>query len=275
MALSDQNIELIMRHIEGDLNAEEQEQYDELLESSPEFRQEALEAESVVAGIKALERQKEVEAINDIFESFEKSASVKTMEDKSDKASSDNDISNETERKRRIFDKPKLTWSLGIAASLTLIFVVLYVALIDTSKTTTSQIFADNFQPFSYVDSRESDIVPPGFTLYEDSKYQESIAELKELPMDTTHSLLQIYLASALLATGQTEEAIKELELFRPNESDQFLKQYKQWYLGLAYLKSGDTRKSKEEFESLVFSGGLYERQAQNIIDQINEIENK
>ena len=254
-----------MRHIEGDLNAEEQEQYDKLLKSSQEFRNEALEAESIIAGINALERQKEVDDLNELFKSFDLSA----------EAVVGNDFSNETGRKISIFDKPKLTWGLGIAASLTLIFVVLYIALIDTSKTTTDQIFADNFQPFSYTDSRTSESAPFGFMLYEDGKYQESIAELKKLPMDTTHRLLQIYLASALLATGQTEEAIKELELFIPDESDQFLKQYKQWYLGLAFLKSGDTSKATEEFKSLIFSGGLYERQAQDIINQINQIENK
>ena len=57
MALNDQQIELIMRHIDGDLNADEKRQYEALFDSSKEFRQEVLEAELIVAGINAMEKQ--------------------------------------------------------------------------------------------------------------------------------------------------------------------------------------------------------------------------
>lgn len=254
MALSDNDLALIMRHIEGDLDTEEQKQYATLFESSEEFRQEVLEAEAIVAGINALERQKEVEEINDVFKGFD--ASVK--EDRSSNTIDESDGK-----------KTNSYWQLGIAASVSIILIVSYIAFFQSPDITTDQIYADSFAPFPFSDARNNGDVSVGLTLYKAGKYEQSIAALRQESNNADEKMTRIYLANALLITNQVAGAIEVLEQTDAGQAEQFLVQYRSWYLGLAYLKNQQLIKATEQFSKLTYPGSLYEKEAKEVLEMM------
>ena len=243
MAQEDQHTQLIMRYLDGKLNVAEQQQFSELLETSEAFRQEVLESESVVAGIKALVRQQEVTELNAAFKKLEKEdRSVKRM-------------------KRRSALTP-----LGIAASLAVLMALAYLLWAKTSEVTTDQLFAGYYEVFPVMTSRNEKEVYTGLVLYNQDRYEESIPYLLREKESEVYRYTDLYLANAYLKTGKTANAIRELEAMEVAGGEQFLSQYKTWYLGLAYLKDGQKGKAEDQFIRLCICGGSYEREAREIL---------
>ena len=100
-----------------------------------------------------------------------------------------------------------------------------------------------------------------------------SIPYLKDFAGDSSNRLGKIFLASALLETNKIKEAIKVLKEINPNENGVYLKQYKSWYLGLAYLNDQKIEQATDLFKSLNYSGGVYENESKEILILINKLQ--
>ena len=270
MELNDSHRQLILKYIDGDLSSEESEEFEQLRKQSIEFQKEVDNMVTVASAIKAEKRLQEYKEVEAIFEEFRQGESVKIrLLQKQEKDSGAVDDSSSSYSKK---NKSILIWGMGIAASLTLIFVVLYVALIKTAELTSEQIYATYFEPFPYDNSRKENAIPDAFALYNSGKYEESVTALQGMVNDTTQKFVDIYLSNALLQSGQTTFAISTLESLKINKNNQFLWQYRTWYLGLAYLKNRQIEKALIEFKLLNTPGSIYERKAQAIIKDIEQM---
>ena len=84
---------------------------------------------------------------------------------------------------------------------------------------------------------------------YKEGKYQEAIGSWEKLYQNNPdNDSLNYFLGAAHLANSEAHKAIPYLENVFPQAESSF-QQESLWYLGLAYLKSGEVEKAKEFLE--------------------------
>lgn len=78
-----------------------------------------------------------------------------------------------------------------------------------------------------------------------------------------------VYLANCYMNTGELSKAREALERAFQTESN-FTKQQAQWYLSLLNLKEGHIAQARIDFEKIYSGGGVYERHAKSILDEMD-----
>ena len=214
--LSNEDLSLISRRIDGILSEEEEQLFQQKYASDGAFKEEAIAQTQVLAGIEALERK----ALKDEFSTWlkrdEEAGNTPTTPDQS---------------------KPRVVWYFYAAAAI-VPFVLIAIFLLWPEVKTADQLFVENFQPLENImSSRSGDTaqaIASGMRYYEAQEYQSAIVELTKA--DHEDELVKLYLGISYLAVGETFEAKKSLEPLVSGDN-LVLANYADWYLALAHLK--------------------------------------
>lgn len=247
------NIELLDKYFGNSLSPKEQLLFNELLQNDESFKTEFLFQKDLKKAI-SLNKQ---EILKKTLQNFEK------------------DI------------KPKppiffLTKKWLVAASIVL-FVGLSSALIKISfYPSTERLYSQNFEPYRNIvqpivrGEISNSIEYSAFLAYENQDYHKAINLFNSIDNQNS-AYVPFYKAMCYLSLNKTNEAIDLLESLISNSylenPDKKLSFKAEWYLGLAYLKSGNKEKAISQF--LIVIGQPCEeckkkKLAENIINHLD-----
>ncbi|MDY8136869.1 tetratricopeptide repeat protein [Aquimarina sp. 2201CG5-10] len=223
--------ELIDRHLRGVLTQSEKEDFDNLLKSDADFRNdvEILKNLTIVSGV---ENRKELKNTLTDFESKITSKGTKVVP---------------------LFASSRF-WLT--AASILLIIAIGTFALLNPFATNTEALFAENFEPYRNVITPivrgENNDTPEAiaFISYESKNYEKASSQFNELFKNTKRPYFLLYQANSLLASGDTKKAIPLLK--QHIELNDQLSTRSKWYLALAYLKDGQKKNAISLLEQIV-----------------------
>lgn len=251
MAISDEAYQLMMKYLDDELSEEEQLQFENLMEESAEFRQEVKHVDAVAATIFAQQKSSDIAEISAVFDEFEKEDNVP--------------LSGQRKVNRLVY---------AVAAGISVLLVATFLLFLRPSNVSPDQLFAENYQSLPInVSSRNASELPEALELYRKGRYSAAIPLLEVLADDPGQRQSVIYLSNALLETGATEEAINTLKDLQVADNEVFLKQYRHWYLGMAYLKNNELALSRAQFEQLLKEGGIYREEARKLIEAMNQLD--
>ncbi len=190
-----------------------------------------------------------------------------------------------SERRRKDLPpaRPKERFSRSgrlIGAGLGLIVILFAIALLFNNAAkptyTPDELFETYYQPLTdnsfqaRGNNQETDqLFREGIDLYLAANYNEANLKFDQLRQQNEGPLApEVLLYSGLTKTANGDYP-QAIELFKSllSSSDQFNQEAK-WYLGLCYLKSGDTQKAKPILEELA-DQKFYMKKAQNILNDL------
>jgi tetratricopeptide (TPR) repeat protein len=151
-----------------------------------------------------------------------------------------------------------------LAALAALLVIALSINFFINSEVNEDKLFSIYFEPSKNVTApivrseTDENLLNSAFIAYSESNYEVAISLFEKGFEDTKNSELLFYEANALLASGNTEEAIKKFEEHL-TYSD-ILTNRSHWYLALTYLKSENPDKAKQELKSLIDSGEPFKK---------------
>ncbi len=245
--MSDYNIDIdeVRDYLQDKLSSQRKQEIDKMIASDPEYAREFTEQKELVESMTMFYRGKLKQRLK------EEDQAKRPAQGKS--ASID---------KRR-------WWAM--VASLALIAVSGY--LLFFSDPSSQELFDEHYKPYYNVLSsgeRSGEITEmDAMSLYERGRYQEAIIAFHEEIKDpSSQTALVFYLGLSYLATDQPLKAIEKIEKVISGPAT-VLQEPAQWYLGLAYLKAEDIENAKRLFNEIQNSGGAYQDQSSEILDQL------
>lgn len=168
---------------------------------------------------------------------------------------------------RRIFKR------VGMAASIALAITLGYVLLFN--RTDPQAIFVQYYAPYYNVldgteRSMEDERGDLAMRLYDQQRYEEAVKVFDTaLTKNPDNINLQFYKALSLMSIGQADSAIVQLQQVLENTQDQWYEPAR-WYLGLAYLQSGQVNQAKGIFIAIKASDDSYSERAIEILEALD-----
>jgi tetratricopeptide (TPR) repeat protein len=170
--------------------------------------------------------------------------------------------------------KPLILKYWHVAASfLLLIASILFV--LNRNDHSTSRLYSEYMEPYPNVLSpvvrsdRENDTVfLEAMKSYDQKNYEEAIHLMLKINEEYSSSELEVYLSISLLMQDRDEEALETLQRINLN-SQHIDAVVVDWYLGLAYLKTGDKDKALESIAAVASSGGELSSQASKLLNKL------
>ncbi len=251
MSVTEEQLELIIKYIDQDLNEDEHKLFKDHKQHSDKFRQELEKTELLKAGIQAVEKAAEIDRIKSIFREFDQEKKVVPVQKLS---------------------HSKITL-YGIAATIALIAAMTYVLIWQSESNDPASIYAAYYDPFPADSETRSDQAnKKAMQYYEAARYEEAIPLLKEEMNNTDNLFSPVYLANAYLQTGEPEKAIEVLQpiVEKTSKEKSYSTQFYQWYLGLAYLKSNREPEAGNVFRILARMEGIYGDKSREILKRLD-----
>ena len=245
MNIPEEQFELIVKYVDAELHEAEHDSFNELMLSSEPFRKELMEVEMIVASIKAIGHRRNVERVKNIIQQLD--------EDK--------------RKKKRYRLRPPLKWS--IAASVSLVVILSFLGINRSISTGSDSIYDIYFEPYPTGRLFRNDTkVSEGLELYWSGQYRKAIPVLEaELSQKRDFELLELYIANSYMMSGRFIEAEKILKSTKVSQAETLTDQYILWYLGLSLVQLGKNAEAVVLFRKLSNEGGIYEREAREILD--------
>ena len=243
MAVTEEQFQLIVKHLDQSLSDTELKECDARLDSSEEFRKEVKIMEDIIDSSRAIERASEFEHIKNRFDQFD------------------------LERKQR---SKTIRMYLSIAASFA-ILVICGIVYMNNATTNPQELFDENYEvfPVESVVRNQSERLNTGLNLYKNKKYKEAIPFLENLkgqrPVD------KLYLSNAYIQVKQYHDAETVLRESLPLMNDPILLRYSHWYLGLTLLAQDKTEEAKSSFNKLADESGPFQNKAVRVLRTIDE----
>ena len=249
MPEADKEYEMIIKYLDGDLNEEEQLAFNQLMNSSEEFRKELRNTEEIIASLKVSDRVDRFRMVKETFAEFE------------------------SEYGRQVKNWSKgVYWLSGLAASFALLIVGYIYFFADAEQSRSQEIFAQYYEAFPIdqgsIRNEEANL-NLGLQLYMKGQYSEAIPHLEALVEHDSATANFIYLSNAYLATkefAQAEELLKNLDSESQNT---VMSRYRKWYLCLALLAQDKINEAKAELSGLAETSGIYQEESQEIMDRL------
>ncbi len=174
------------------------------------------------------------------------------------------------ERKRKLFGLSQATRYTSLAAAAVIAAVLLLRSLIPSDDP--QKIFSKYYEPFNAVssitrsaDAGESESFSRAITSYKSGEYKAAATGFSEAMLSGTESFSAgFFLGVTEIELGNYDKAIEHLNGV-VNQKSGFTKEA-YWYLGLAYIKSGNNIKATECFEILARSPGFYSARSEKIL---------
>jgi len=172
--------------------------------------------------------------------------------------------------KKSAFNKSLITRYSSLAAAAIFGAVFLIRSLLPSGDP--QKIFSRYYEPFKAISSitrstgsGEGESFAGAIASYKSGEYQAAASGFSEAMLSGTESNPAIfYLGITELELGNYDRAIKLLNGV-VNRKSEFTKEAT-WYLGLAYIKSGNQTKASECFELLTRSQGFYSSRSEKIL---------
>ncbi|NDV66938.1 hypothetical protein [Bacteroides sp. 224] len=236
---------IIDRYIRHELTKEEYIEFEELMQSDPEFAREVKLAEQISISIERLNEEK----------------ALKEM------------LSIATKPKR---SRKPLFITLSVAAS---IAVILYIGL--TPKFSSEQLFNKYYTalPYEEMPSRSDHIftneqakdIEKAISLYTDKKYQEAVEyfhkAINQIKIEDVPENVAFYAALSEIETKETDNALEKLIYLSAN-GELFMYDAK-WYLALLHLQKNNREEAMQLLNELTESDNLYQGNAIELILQL------
>jgi TolA-binding protein len=173
-------------------------------------------------------------------------------------------------RKRSGLSRSMVTRYSSLAAAAIIAAVLLIKSLIPSDDP--QKIFSKYYEPFKAVSSvtrsagaGESESFTRAITSYKSGEYQAAATGFSEAMLNGTESFSAgFFLGVTEIELGNYDKAIELLNGVVSQKSE-FTKEAT-WYLGLAYIKSGNKVKASECFEVLARSPGFYSDRSEKIL---------
>ncbi len=231
--------ELIDRYIQGMLTTSEKEDFDSLVATDADFREEVeiIKNLHLVAGAEDRENLK------------------KTM------AHFEAKIADKETPVVALFTYKKFL----IAASIALFIGIGIYSLLTPFGSDTNELYAAHFEPYRNVvtpivrgeNDRDKEVI--AFIAYENKEYTTAANQFARLYEETQKSYFLLYQANALLAADKAQVAIPILEQhLKLNDS---FKEKSMWYLALAHLKSNNTNASIDLLKELAVKKAAFKKE--------------
>jgi hypothetical protein len=146
------------------------------------------------------------------------------------------------------------------------------------------ELFADNFKPDATPENTEGNL-EDAFTYYKNRDYTRAAAEFtnvdlnegtRDLEPDTklTAFYADYYGGISYLAQGVTGKAINHLKKAAAKSFSNLYRNKAEWYLALAYLKTGDTKHSKELLIKIsADKSAAYKSKSEKLLDELSPTE--
>ena len=247
------NIDLIDRYFDNSLSPKEQLLFNDLLQNSEDFKNEFVFQKDLKKVIALNQR----ENLKSTLQQFE-----------------DNAIKNT----KILFLSKK--WL--IAASLALLIGLGFWFVKNTYFISSEKLFTQNFEPYRNIiqpivrGESSNTIEYRAFLAYENNDYHKAINLFNSVNnQDATY--VSFYKAMCYLSLDKTTEAINLLEpiILSSNleEKDKQLSEKADWYLALAYLKTGENKKAVSKFlivKDRPCNACKKKRRSENILKHLN-----
>lgn len=240
------NIDLIEKYFENSLTPKEQISFNELLETNEEFKKELLFQKDLKKAI-AINQNEDLKSD---LQQFEKEFK---------------------EKKKNKFSFGK--WLIAASIALLLGFGIWFVK--DSYFPTNKQIYAQNFEPYRNIvqpivrGESSKTIEYSAFAAYENKEYHKAINLFNSVP-NPNKPYIQFYKAMCLLSLNKMDDAIQVLLPVAVAENTNFA-EMANWYLALAYLKTGNTDNALSQFSIVANhpTNSFKKEEAKKIIETI------
>ncbi len=161
-------------------------------------------------------------------------------------------------------------WAVGIAATVVLAVVSI---LLWPRPTGPQELFAQYFEPYPNVimPTVRGDLEPDttlmakAYRAYDSGDYEKAIRFFEQV--GTKDEGVYLYLGNSYLAIDSTEKAIVCFEKVI-SDFDVFDEQA-EWYLGMAYLKTGDLKEAKSLLSIIATKEGPYKIKAERVLPNL------
>jgi tetratricopeptide (TPR) repeat protein len=254
-----ENIDLIERYLDEDLDPAELKKFNLKLEQDPEFQRLYHDMDRLVEGIQISARKTTIE---------EKLANLENSLPfhKSRKDSEETPVI-------RLWDRV-MQYKVAVAAAIAMLFVATFILITQDFATDPGKLYAENFEPFPNVGpgntrSAEKDDKQQAYTYYDMGKYEDALKIFTQMDMDTADKL---YAANAYMAIGEITKAITLLE--QVSERGTGLSIHAKWYLALCNMQEENLASARTLFTELKDQGGEYHQEAARILEKMDKIRN-
>jgi tetratricopeptide (TPR) repeat protein len=252
-------IDLIEQYHKGLLNKEKLDEFFEREKSDKDFSAKVKAFKEIMEGINYHGQQK---SISDSILLWEKEIKEKTV-----KVNQNDAGIIPLHRKSFYF----------VAASIVGLLIIGAIFLFRPAPPDTLALFDSNFRPYPNIlfptmrgETSDGKISKQAFTAYDRGDYQKAAEYLNEWLMSSTEAnndLVLLYLGNCYLAVNDLAAAKKNLEQIGEGSvvADQ-----RNWYLALAYLKSGEAGRAENVLDKLLDHPNTYSDKARKIISRLD-----
>jgi tetratricopeptide (TPR) repeat protein len=167
------------------------------------------------------------------------------------------------------------------AAASVVILVVAGIYFFSGNERTETQLYAENFVPYPNVfeptvrGSEEATKRALAFQKYEHGDYQQAADLFSEILVDQRDQGMVLLLGNAQLALGKIDDAkdnfSKVIEGSPEIKDSPELAAPAHWYLGLCFVKNGETQNAIETFEKLTKVDNPYAQRAKDLLKQLKQ----
>lgn len=238
--------ELIEKYFSGSLSEGELLEFEQLYKNNIAFKQEV----DFLKNIKTIAETEDSEQFKAALQDFE------------------SEINNSSQSS--MFSR----WLKPLTAMAAILIIGLFISFFWPSKTDKTTLFTTYFEPSKNVSApivrseNEQDLSTEAFILYAEKDYEKAAVLFEKAYLLNKNPELLFYQGNALLASGQTKEAI---ETFKEHINFQeALTNRSHWYLALAYLKNKNLEAAKKELEAYVKSGENFKKvEAASLLEKL------
>lgn len=240
MQESENDILLIEKYLQHDLDSKETEIFHARLESSLDFREELELKKSMLAAIRSEDKTQ-------LLKEFEQLTFKET---------------NYQSRTK------KITWYYSAAAAISIIIVSALLL-----RPSTDDLMQDHFIPFPEQPITRNvngtvGIYKEAMQHYSLGNYDRSLESFSQIEDNTKEAEICLYKGNALLALDKAREAIPLLVEAQMSKN-QPVQIHAQWYLALAYLGADKKEESLSLLNKIASDKNLYQEKAQNLISDL------
>lgn len=235
MELSDELNERIESYLDGSLEEADQQDFEALIASTPELREEIAFRKKARRAIEALKFKQEFQKIRAADTVLERADNIapKVVQDK-------------IEEKRTI-TRP-LFGRYAVAASITLLLVAGFLYKSDVFSPTSQRAFNKYYQAETYARGGCPQELPV-FKQYADGRYQEALDQVNTLPTDSIFCITY-FKGLCYLAQDNSATAIPLFSQAKESKNGE-VKNKAKWYLAMAYLEANDNEKAKKMLQEI------------------------
>ena len=246
MPITDKQIEHIEDYLSGQLSHEQKLAFEKQMSNDPEL---ASEVEVYRGLVTSVRKQSRVELKGYLNELDKEGATYKM--------------------------RHRWTYTLGIAASISLICITTYLIFFGESRS--DKLYDQFYETYPNIveaktrEEAETDLRQKAFYAYQDAEYEKARSLFQQLLADDPSSgEFNLYQGLTYLELNEPQQALKYFKKIINNTSSSYIDQA-QWYASLAALKLNDKDMALTYTKSLSLKKGHYGSKAEALLKELEE----